>query len=519
MNFRSLKILSRSAAFELDNESCYFSDSLYKLYLNGKIVVQDGNTNVFSIYNLVPDTQYELTLNDGSTKKSLLFKTPMESFLLDVTKFGAVPDGKTDCTAALQAAVLCCPSGGTVCFPAGVYVSGPLFLKSDCTLLLEKDAVILGIPDRKHYPILPGVTLSADEQSEYYLGTWEGNPLSSYASLITGVNVQNVNITGEGILDANAQNGDWWVDEKHKRGAWRPRTIFLNHCKNVTIHGVTIRNSYSWTLHSYFCCELQCLDISIWNPPDSPNTDGIDTESCEQVEMIGSHISVGDDCISIKSGKIFMGLARRTPSRTTIIRNCFMERGHGGVAIGSEVAAGVYDVHITQCLMRYTDRGLRVKTRRGRGRLAVLDGIFLENIRMEHVLTPIAVNMFYFCDPDGHSAYVYSKEPLPVDERTPSIGRLVCRKVRCTDCSVAGVYLYGLPEMPIEEVRLEDLFISFSPDAKEGFAAMMDYVEKIRCRGVFARNVHLLQLKDVIVEGGWIPEIDVEGIAQLKKET
>lgn len=519
MSFRPIKVLSRSAVFELDNESCYFADLSYDLCLDGKLVVQGGDTNVFSLYDLMPDTQYEITLNDGYAKESLLFQTAVESFLLDVTKFGAAGDGETDCTAALQAAILCCPSNGTVCFPAGVYASGPLFLKSDCTLLLEKNAVILGIPDRKRYPILPGVTLAADEQSEYYLGTWEGNPLSSYASLITGVNVQNVNITGEGTLDANAQNGDWWVDEKHKRGAWRPRTVFLNHCKNVTIHGVTMHNSYSWTLHPYFCCELQCLDISIWNPPDSPNTDGIDTESCEQVEIIGAHISVGDDCISVKSGKLFMGLARRTPSRKTIIRNCFMERGHGGVAIGSEVAAGVYDVHITQCLMRCTDRGLRVKTRRGRGRLAVMDGIFLENIRMEHVLTPLSVNMFYFCDPDGHSAYVYSKEPLPVDERTPSIGRLVCREVRCTDCSVAGVYLYGLPEMPIEEVTLEDIFISFTPDAAAGFAAMMDHVEKLRCRGVFARNVRLLHLKNVIVEGGQKPDVDLDGISQLNEET
>jgi len=519
MNLQVLKIASRSAVFELDNTSCYFSDMQYDLYLNNESIIQGGNANVISVYHLLPDTNYELTLTCGGVETTTKFQTLLESFLLDVIKFGAIPDGKTNCTAAIQAAILCCPVGGTVRLPAGVYASGPIFLKSDMTLLLEKDAVLLGIPDRSFYPILPGVTLAANEQEEYYLGTWEGNPLSSFASLITGISVQNVNITGEGIVDANAQNGDWWKDEKHKKISWRPRTVFLNDCKNITIHGVTLRNSYSWTLHPYFCSDLRILDVKIWNPPDSPNTDGIDPESCQDVEIIGSHISVGDDCISIKSGKLFMGLARKTPSQNICIRNCLMERGHGGVAIGSEVAAGIRNIHISQCLMRNTDRGLRVKTRRGRGKLAVLNDIFLENICMEHVLTPLAVNMFYFCDPDGHSAYVYSKDSLPVDDRTPYIGRLVCRNVLCTDCSVAGVYLYGLPEMPIEEVTLENFTISFSPDAQEGFAAMMDHVEKLRRRGIFARNVKFLRLKNVKIVGGENTETDLDGISQLEKET
>ena len=518
MNIQPLKICSRSAAFELDNTSCYFSDTPYDLYLNDKRILQGGKKNIFSVYDLMPKSSYQLTLKYGKTETSLCFETAAETFLLDVQRFGAVPDGETDCTAALQAAIMCCPAGGTVCLPTGVYASGPLFLKSDMTLLLGKGAVLLGVPNRSQYPVLPGVTPAADEHSEYYLGTWEGNPLSCYAGLLTGINLQNVVITGEGTIDANAQNGDWWENPKQKKTAWCPRTVFLNNCKNVTIHGISLQNSYSWTLHPYFCTDFQCLGVSICNPPDSPNTDGIDPESCENITIAGTHISVGDDCISIKSGKLFMALARQMPCRNIQIRNCLMEHGHGGVAIGSEVAAGVYDVHISQCLMRSTDRGLRIKTRRGRGRLSVLNDIVFENIRMEHVLTPLAVNMFYFCDPDGHSPYVYTKEPLPIDDRTPSIKKLVCRNIHCTDCSVAGIYLYGLPEMPIEDVEIKNIFISFSSSAQEGFAAMMDDVEKFCKKGIFARNVRLLQLNQITIEGNKGPETDFDGIAQLKRE-
>ncbi|HEX3038645.1 MAG TPA: glycoside hydrolase family 28 protein [Oscillospiraceae bacterium] len=517
MNIQPLKIFSRSAVFELDNTSCYFSDTTYDLYLNDKRIIESGKKNVFSVYNLMPKSSYRLTLKGKDAETALRFETLAESYLLDVTRFGAVPDGKTDCTASLQAAIACCPAGGTVCLPAGIYTSGPLFLKSDMTLLLEKGSVLLGISNRSQYPVLPGVTLAADEQNEYYLGTWEGNPLSCYAGLLNGINLQNVSITGEGTIDANAQNGDWWENPKQKKVAWNPRTLFLNSCKNVTVHGISFQNSYSWTLHPYFCVDFHCLDVSICNPPDSPNTDGIDPESCENVRIIGTHISVGDDCISIKSGKLFMAIKRQTPCRSITIRNCFMENGHGGVAIGSEVAAGVYQVHISQCYMYSTDRGLRIKTRRGRGRLSVLDDILFENIRMEHVLTPLAVSMFYYCDPDGHSHYVYAKEPLPVDDRTPSIKKLVCRNIHCTDCSVAGVYLYGLPEMPIEDIVLENIFLTFSPNAESGFAAMMDHVEKQCRKGVFARNVHLLQLNKITVIGNDGAEMDLDGITELKK--
>src|SRR5699024_10394172 len=162
---------------------------------------------------------------------------------------------------------------------------------------------------------------------------------------------------------------------KTKKAAWRPRTVFLINCDNVLIQGLSIKNSPSWTVHPYFSKNLKFIDLKIENPKDSPNTDGLNPESCENVEIIGVDFSVGDDCIAIKSGKLYMGRKRKTPSKNIIIRNCYMHDGHGAVVIGSEMSGGVHEVKVEACIFEKTDRGLRIKTRRGRGEQGRIDQI------------------------------------------------------------------------------------------------------------------------------------------------
>ena len=172
-------------------------------------------------------------------------------------------------------------------------------------------------------------------------------------------------ITGEGTIDANAQNGDWYQNPKKNNIAWRPRLFFTSGAKNVVLHGVLVCNSYSWTIHPTYSENVDILNIRIRNSSTSPNTDGIDPESCKNVNIIGNHVHVGDDCIALKSGKLFLGMKLHVPCENVIIRNCCLSRGHGGLVIGSEMSGGVKNVTVTQCLMDHTDRGLRVKTRRG----------------------------------------------------------------------------------------------------------------------------------------------------------
>ena len=350
MNLTFIRSTTRSAVFELENGLCYRPAHPFVVRLNGAVIYTDCNTNVFSLFSLEPDTTYTVEAEAEGQTLTLDFTTQHESFFVDASRYGLVPDGVTDNTARLQAALSTCPAGGTVYLPAGRYRTASLFLKSETTFYLEKGAVLLGDNDRTHYPILPGVLPSANEVDEYYLTGWEGNPLDSFASLINVTQVHDVVITGQGVLDGDAANGDWWQDPKTKRIAWRPRMVAVVDSENVCLHGVTVQNSYAWTIHPLFARNLDLLHFNIHNPYDGPNTDGIDPESCVNTRIIGVNIHVGDDCIAMKASKVFLGMKLKKSCEHTVVRNCLLDKGHGGIVIGSEMSGGVKDMVVTQCL-------------------------------------------------------------------------------------------------------------------------------------------------------------------------
>jgi polygalacturonase len=347
------------------------------------------------------------------------------------------------------------------------------------------------------------MTLSTDEKSEYNLSSWEGNPLTSFASLVTAIDAENVDIIGPGTIDGNAGNSDWWVNAKVKRVAWRPNTLYLCRCKNVHVQNVRIQNSPCWTVHPYYSDELSFLNLYIYNPSDSPNTDGLDPESCKDVLVLGTTISVGDDCMAIKAGKYYMSLEHHKETDDIRIRNCKFERGHGSVTVGSEAAGGVRNVRVSQCIFDGTDRGLRIKTRRGRGERSVLDDIIFENIDMTGVHMPFTVNMFYFCDPDGHSDYVQNQAMAPVDEMTPSIGTIVGRNINAKGVSACVLCAVGLPERPIGKLLFENIDVSFLPEAERvpERPVMMDNFDEMSGRSIYAKNVENLVLKNMTVRG------------------
>ena len=507
---------TRSFTIELKNNDIYTTKP-YSVYLNDKLVIENNDKNVFSLFNLEQDTKYKLEVAQGNDKASIDVTTLKESVTLNVKKFGAKGDGVSLDTNFIQATILACPDGGRVYFPEGNYYTGPLFLRSNITIELAKNATLIGDIDRLHYPILPGVTFTSDEKDEYNLGTWEGNPLDCFASIITGINVENVNIIGEGIINGNADKADWWVDVRTKRIAWRPRGVFLNHCKNITLQGVTVTNTPSWNLHPYFSENLKFIDLKLVNPKNSPNTDGCDPESCKNVDIIGVNFSVGDDCIAIKSGKIYMGRKYKKPSELFNIRNCSMNFGHGAIVLGSEMSGGIKNITVSQCLFNQTDRGLRIKTRRGRGKDAIIDGIVFENIQMDDVLTPLVINMFYFCDPDGHTEYVYSKEKLPVDERTPYLGEFEFKNIDCKNVNVAAGTFFGLPEQPIKSILIENVNFHYSPNPKEGVPAMMDGLDPMKGKGLIFSYVDKVNVKNVKFDGLKDKEFELNEVGSFTK--
>ena len=499
MTMQVLFIGNRSATVSLDTNEKYYLQKPWKLTLNQENA-GEMQTAVHTIYGLWPDTEYHLEATRDGEKEEVQFHTLCESVTMNVKDFGAAGDGNHLDSPAIQAAIQCCPPDGRVLIPAGTYRILPLFLKDHIRLEIAEGCELKLDTDRNAFPVLPGMLQSTDETKELNFGTWEGNPLDCFAALITGMDVRDVIIYGKGILNGNASKANWWHDPKIRRIAWRGKLVFLCRCQDVVIQGITLKNSPSWNLHPYFSNHLKFLNMVINAPADSPNTDGFDPESCKDLMMAGTHFSVGDDCIAIKSGKIYMGLTYGVPCEDLLISHCLMENGHGGVTIGSEMAGGVHHVSVRNCEMKNTDRGLRIKTRRGRGKNGRIDQIEFENVTMTNVRVPLAVNSMYYCDPDGHSPYVQNREPQEVDERTPSIGRIAMKNVTASGVTCAG-YVLGLPEQKVERITLEHVSVSLDKDASPMQPIMADNIPEVSRAGFCMENVQELLMDDVQVSG------------------
>ena len=493
-----LFISSVSAAFEWQNDLPYYSDREYTVYLDGKEAFH-GNTNVFSLFGLDPDTQYKLTSDIPGGE--LVFSTKSESCAVSVRDFGAVGDGVTDDTSAVQTAINCLPRGARLVFDEGTYLCAPLCLKSHITLDLYEGATILGSADKSRYPVIPGEIPDLNGADTVHFGTWEGNAVSMHQALIFAEYAEDITIVGLGRIDGNAEAAGWWIDVK-SYPIGRPRLLFFNRCDGIRVHGVTAANSASWQLHPYFSHNVDFIDLEIHAPKDSPNTDAIDPEACDVVNIIGCRFSVGDDCIAIKSGKIDIGRRFKQSANRHTIRNCLMQFGHGAVTLGSEMAGGVTNLTVNRCVFRQTDRGLRIKTRRGRGKDAIIDGVVFENIKMEGVITPIVINMWYnCCDPDRNSEYVWSREHLPVDDRTPYLGDFTFKDMECLDCEAAACYCDGLPERPIKSITVENVSFTYSDNAKPAKPAMREFMQEYLKVGMYFDNVEELTVKGVSVDG------------------
>ncbi|MBQ3530240.1 MAG: glycoside hydrolase family 28 protein [Oscillospiraceae bacterium] len=492
---------ARAAAIQCADGSIFETDTPWRIYINGVLSLETKRTQIM-LYDLEPATQYTVTALRNQEKAEAHSTTLPEAFTLNVKDFGAKGDGVTNDTPFIQAAILACPPESRVLIPEGVYKVTSIFLKDNVRIELAKGAVLSAFTDRTMFPVLKGCCMGEKTGEEMILGTWEGDRMDMFAGIITGIGNKNVCLYGEGLIDGNSGFDNWWHDVKNIRIAARPRMIFLNRCEDIQICGITVQNSPSWNIHPYFSKNLKFICMNILGPKDSPNTDGLNPEACDGVEIAGCYFSVGDDCIAIKSGKISVGAKYKTPSSNILIRQCCMRDGHGGITLGSEMAGGVKNVRALQCRFDHTDRGLRIKTRRGRGKDAIIDGILFEDIEMDGVLTPFVVNSFYFCDADGHSEYVQSKEPLPVDERTPELRSLCFRNIRAKNCHIAGAFFYGLPEKKIEYIEMKHVKLCYASNACSGMPASMDGFDPNVCKmGIFAKNVKTLVLEDIRLTG------------------
>lgn len=508
--FKMLFVSSVSACFELENKNPYFSPEKYTVSVNGE-PAGEWETNVFSLFDLQPDTQYKVALSCGG---ELTFKTRPESGVINVKDLGAKGDGVSDDTYYIQMALDSCPKGGRVVIPEGKFLIRPIVLRSQLTLEIKSGGELLGDTKEENYPYVPA-KIEHDDGTEEILATWEGNPHACHQSLVSAYRQSDIAIVGRGTINGNADKSTWWETPKGRAVA-RPRLVFLNKCKNVTFHGVTCKNSAAWNLHPFFSENLGFYDLRVQNPYTGPNTDGLDPESCNKVDIMGCVFSVGDDCVAIKSGKIYMGSKYKTPADHHTLRNNLFQDGHGAIVLGSEISGGVENLTVCQCLFRHTDRGLRIKSRRGRGKYSIIDDVLFENIKMENVITPLVLNMYYFCDPDGHTEYVWSRDKnRPIGDDTPYMGKFIFKDIECTDCECMCAYFDGLVERPVKEIVLENVSFSFRKDAKPFKPAMLEFVREYCKEGIYIDNVEKVVLKNVTFDGVEGPEIIEKNCGEL----
>ena len=422
----------------------------------------------------------------------------------NILDYGAAPTGRALSHDAIQKAIDLCSQtgGGTVLIPAGVYITGPIELKSNVRLYTDYNALVLFSDDFELYPVLDA--------------SFEGLDTKRCQSPISARNAENIAITGHGTfnghgdswrpLKKNKVTGAQWK-EKIKKGVineatnvwfpdsasmnalalcqdqnvpvlpatasqeeWeairsflRPVMVNLIACKNVLLEGVCFENSPAWNLHPFLCENVVLRDLNVRNPWYSQNGDGVDVESCKNVLIEDCRFDVGDDAICMKSGKNEDGRRRGVPAENIFVKNCVVYHGHGGFVVGSEMSGGVKNCNVEDCLFIGTDVGLRFKSTRGRG--GVVENIFISRINMSDIVNEaLLFDLFYGGKGSGEeteeeiAARMAGAVP-EADETTPAFRDITIQDIICKG-SKQSIYFNGLPEMKIQNVHLINIRMS-----------------------------------------------------------
>ena len=407
------------------------------------------------------------------------------SYSIALTDFGGVGDGLTSNTEAFAKAIdaLSNRGGGTLVVPRGIWITGPIHLKSNINLHVSDGALIRFSDDYDEYPII---------ETHY-----EGWKAIKATSPIMAWDQTNIAITGNGVIDGN---GEYWrlvkrekltenqwrnllrregsvtdpadrlwfpnegamkgyyhtgshfnltqQEREYFKAYYRPVMVSIVNCKNVLLQGVTFQNSPAWNVHPLMCENLTVDNVIIRNPWYSQNGDGIDIESCKNVLVVNSSFDVGDDAICIKSGKDKEGRDRGMPTENLIVDNCIVYHGHGGFVVGSEMSGGAKNMLVRNCTFMGTDVGLRFKSTRGRG--GVVENIWIENVDMIGIPNQaLLFDLFY-----GGGRQI--DPPPAVTEETPSFRNINIKNITCRGAGTAMLF-NGIPEMNVKNISIENV--------------------------------------------------------------
>ncbi len=387
---------------------------------------------------------------------------PLINHFCDIRDFGAFEGGKEKNTEAIARAVAACAQagGGIVRIPSGVWLTGPITLESHVTLFVEHGAELRFSTDKKDY--LPPV-----------FSRYEGIELYNYAPLISAVDAEDVAIVGTGIL--NGQGAAWQIpgrllqrqssEKLYVMGArdvpvderifgdtirgLRPSFFDCIRCRHVIISGVTFVEGPMWTIHSLYSEDVGIAGITVKTV--GPNTDGVVIDSSRNVAVIDSLFTTGDDAIAIKSGTDHDGWRVGRPSEHIVIAHNHFQGGVNGVAVGSEMSGDVRGVLVYDSLFNQTERGLRFKTKEGRG--GIVENIIFQKAAMNGIAKEgISFNMDY-----------NPKIPNTADTRVPKL-----RHIRVADITMEHTTI-ALSVLSVPAIQSEDIsFERISAQAQYG---------------------------------------------------
>ncbi|MFA5698717.1 MAG: glycoside hydrolase family 28 protein [Sphaerochaeta sp.] len=446
------------------------------------------------------------------------------------TEYGPlVGDGVTDNTKSLQGRFDALNEGDELTIPKGVYATGALRLaKKNVTITFEEGAHLHFIADPELYP--PVYT------------RWEGVNCWALHPALMITHSEHVHLRGSGVLDGG---GSWWWEEartkkvqpepitdlersfaalnpgfEHQSGGGggrqsqflRPPLLQIFHSSSIHIEGLTLQNSPFWTLHPLYSEKIVIDGVTIINPKMAPNTDGIDIDSCTNVVIRHCYIDVGDDGIALKSGSGSDGVKTAWPTVGVTIERCTVKSAHGGAVIGSETAAGVRNVLVEHCLFDGTDRGIRIKTRRGRG--GRIENLHYRNLTMKNNLCPIAINMYY--RPGSKDMTLFSLDAKPILDTTPSISNILIEACQAHGSTSSAGFIVGLPEEPIHNLTIKDSSLGVNEKNLTPIeeSEMYEGLPEINNRGVRLRNVSI-HLQEVKVLGVADPFVIEDGVTIL----
>lgn len=398
----------------------------------------------------------------------------------------------------------------------GIYYTGPLVIRKSVVFELKKGAVLKFIPDFSLYAP--------------FFTRWEGVMCYSMHPCLLVDGAENVKITGEGVIDGSGK--PWWdaveerrddkngpqtdiekqfallnPDYKNQEGGGggrriqflRPPLVQIKDSKRVTLSNLSLKDSPFWTVHPLFSTDILIDGIKIVNPYLAPNTDGIDIDSCKNVLVSNCFVSVGDDGICIKSGSGRDGIAVGFKTENIKVTNCTVEKAHGGAVIGSETAAGIDNVLVEGCTFNNTDRGIRIKSRRGRG--GKLSNLTFRNIKMEDNLAPFVINLYYRCGYKDGS--VFSLSSKPVNDETPSVENVTLENCISFNSLASAGMIVGLPESPVMNIVLKNCYFSVKRNSGVSVDETDMYLglPEIESRGLRIRNARV-KCEDVEISCG-----------------